>query len=178
MGSKGQGQKWVPHIHRFLTSAPVYKVESGLSYSRWQHHIELDRWSVSRGDLQHDLSTFRHRPHLAPTVVRASVSVTNVGAVPAEWPVLLFALPPAAVAGVDGAPLQILVGFERTPLLQPGERAELAFQLSAHDLSYADGEGSRQVGAGAWELFVDEGRHALGVAEPGAASASLFVHDQ
>ena len=46
------------------------------------------------GDLQQDLVTFRHRPHLAPTAVRASVSVTNVGAVPAEWPVLLFARPP------------------------------------------------------------------------------------
>ena len=164
--------------HRFLTSAPVYKFGGGLSYTRWQHQIELDRRSVSRGDLQQDLVTFRHRPHLAPTAVRASVSVTNVGAVPAEWPVLLFARPPTAVAGVEGAPLQILAGFERTPLLQPGERAELAFQLSAHDLSYADGAGSRQVGAGAWELFVDEGREALGAAEPGAASASLSVRDQ
>jgi beta-D-xylosidase 4 len=152
--------------HRFLTSAPVYKFGAGLSYSRWVHQLQIDRGMASRGDMLADLEAFQHRPHLAPKVVRVTVTVTNGGALEGEWPVLLFARPPVAVAGVARAPLQVLAAFERTPRLCPGQQWPLTFPLSAHHLSYANIEGQRDVAMGSWQIFVE------GQAE-GAADVSI-----
>ena len=55
--------------------------------------------------------------YLSPTLINATVSVTNLGSRSAAHSVLLFASPPNA--GKDGAPLKSLVAFERILALEP-----------------------------------------------------------
>ena len=67
--------------------------------------------------------------------------------------VLLFARPPQGVAGVDGAPMQSLVGYRRL-LIGVGERMEVEMEVSALDLSYADRAGRRVLPTGEWSVWV------------------------
>ena len=130
---------------------------------------------ASRDDMLADLQAFQNQPHLAPTVVRANVTVTNGGTRPGEWSVLLFARPPPAVAGIDGAPLQTLLDFQRTTMLHPGQHQTLTFEVSAHDLSHGNAEGKREIAPGSWEIFAADEDGTPVDAGAAAAPAGGFV---
>lgn len=87
--------------YRFYTGIPVLPFGFGLSYS-----------------------SFRYDLAAAPTSMSVGINVTNTGEVQADDVVLAFVSPPGA--GINGAPLKSLFGFERVRLL-PGTTATLWF---------------------------------------------------
>lgn len=87
--------------------SPAYPFGYGLSYTRFL--TEYDRTIVSEGTVS----------------VRASV--TNTGRYPGQEVLQVYV---SAPAGRLEKPFQVLAGFEKTAVLQPGERCELKVALS------------------------------------------------
>ena len=87
--------------------SPAYPFGYGLSYTRFL--TEYDRTIVSEGTV----------------TVRASV--TNTGRFPGQEVLQVYV---SAPAGRLEKPFQVLAGFEKTGVLQPGERCELKVALS------------------------------------------------
>ena len=130
------------------------KFGDGLSYTSFATALDAPRGAarVSKETLEATMAVAME--HEAPELAMASITVTNTGAVAADHTALLFAVPPTA--GVDGAPLKTLVGFERIAALAPGASATVAVPLSAYSFSYAALDGTRISIAGDWKLIAGE----------------------
>ena len=74
---------------------------------------------------------------------------------------LAYAVPPAA--GINGAPLRSLIGFEKV-WLQPGETQVVVFNITAHDLTLTAFEGGRVAAPGLWTI------------EMGDAECGIWLH--
>jgi hypothetical protein len=144
--------------YRFYTGAPVYKFGAGLSYTSFATAVRVNQQgdaeqsTASKAALEATMAATME--HEAPALATAAATVTNTGAVAADHTVLLFAVPPTA--GVGGAPLRTLVGFERIAALAPGASATVAIPLNAYAFSYAAADGTRVSVAGAWLLEAGE----------------------
>ena len=91
-------------------------------------------------------------------LVTAKVSVTNTGSRAGRDVVFLFA---ACPEGLRGKERKRLVGFAKTPLLQPGENAVLAISFSPEQLaSYHTGKAAWYLDKGAYRLlFASDAEH-------------------
>jgi hypothetical protein len=87
--------------------------------------------------------------------VSYAVTVTNTGPVDADDVVLGFLVPPNA--GVGGAPLKALFGFERVHV-KVGESQVVFLYPSVSDFAQADGAGGRRVPAGEYVVQFGEPR--------------------
>ena len=96
---------------------------------------------------------FRRDSALAHVVHTAEVAVTNTGSRPGSHSVLAYVVPPNA--GVDGAPLRSLIGFEKI-WLEAGETKRVAVSITAHDLTVTKLEGGRVAAAGNWTIEVGD----------------------
>ena len=90
----------------------------------------------------------------------AQVLLTNTGRVAGAHSLLGFMSPPRP--GVEGAPLQELVGFDKVHLA-PGESVSVAIAVSAHDLTRTSRGGGREVDKGNWTLRIGDTRTTLEV---------------
>ena len=90
----------------------------------------------------------------------AQVLLTNTGRVAGAHSLLGFMSPPRP--GVEGAPLQELVGFDKVHLA-PGESVSVAIAVSAHDLTRTSRGGGREVDQGNWTLRIGDTRTTLEV---------------
>ena len=142
--------------HRFYNGgvgAPLYPFGHGLSYLQLKESIvkvvtrpaemptATAKWSDSK--------TLRRA-----IVATVTVKLEHLGGPSGAATVLLFARPPAGIAGVDGAPLQSLVAFERVPHVAAGNKHhELQLEVSAYSLSFADADGTRVLPRGVWSLY-------------------------
>jgi beta-D-xylosidase 4 len=77
------------------------------------------------------------------------VNVTNTGSIDADDVVLGFLVPPNA--GVDGAPLQTLFGFERVHV-PAGQTVSVFIYPALADFVQTDSTGKRVAVAGEWKV--------------------------
>lgn len=128
--------------YRYFEGEPVYPFGYGLSYSTFEYgpvRIEPVNGAVENG-------------------LRITTTVTNTSQRAGEEVAQLYLDPP----DFDGAPRLALRSFQRFEL-QPGERKNVAFELSQRDLSFVTRDGVRQLLAGEHRLTVGSGqpsRHA------------------
>ena len=95
------------------------------------------------------------------TTVTVAVTARHSGAfVRSSIPILLFAVPPLALAGVGGRPLRTLVGFERVEAAA-GEAVRVSVEVPLRKmllLAGADGEWGTE--RGQWSIEVESGHMA------------------
>jgi hypothetical protein len=124
---------------------------------------------IKATQVQQDIDEYltrQSKPHLAPTILNAKITVSNTGDVAADHVVLLFAKPPAEVtvsAGEDaaGAPIQQLAAFNRLAAVQPGESRTVELPITAQHLAFASRDGSWVTAEGKWALQVGPQQLAL-----------------
>jgi beta-glucosidase len=75
--------------------------------------------------------------------------VENTGELAGDETVEFYVIPKAKL----GAPIRWLVGFEKAHLL-PGESRTVRLVIDPRQLSLVDGDGSRSVQSGEYELYV------------------------
>jgi hypothetical protein len=117
--------------YRFYTGGDeVFKFGDGLSYSQFNSAL-----TVGNG------------------ATKATVAVTNSGAMDGDEAVLLFAAPPAGIAGVDGAPLQQLVAFEKVHV-KAGQTVAAELDIPAAKLAFGGRTGELLAPKGEWQFWV------------------------
>lgn len=146
---------WPGRTHRFLQVPVLFKFGFGLSYSKWEHAINVSA-----------------RSDAAATV---SVTAKNIGSVASARVVLLFGTPPP-LTNDDNAteaihmpmqPQQVLLGFEKLPSIQPGAECMHTFELATHDaMALSDHAGIARRLEGCWDLTVDDAHAELCVGGP------------
>ena len=119
--------------YRFYTGGDeVYKFGDGLSYSKFASTLALENGSAA--------------------TITATITVTNNGEIDGDETVLLFAAPPAGVAGVDGAPLQQLIAFEKVHVTA-GKTVNVVLIVPTAKLTFAGRKGEMLAPKGSWELW-------------------------
>ena len=139
--------------YRYFSGTPVYAFGDGLSYSTFEY-----------GQLQIEALA-----GAAENGLRVTTTVTNTSQRTGEEVAQLYLDPPE----FDGAPRIALRGFQRFEL-RPGERKNLAFELSPRDLSFVTRDGSRQIFVGAHRVTVAS-RQPDETPGPQAPSASFTI---
>jgi beta-glucosidase len=128
--------------YRYFAGTPVYPFGHGLSYTRFAY--DPLRVTPAAGG--------------AAAGLRVVTQVRNVGGRAGDEVAQLYLGFPDA----PGAPRIALRGFRRLAL-QPGQAAEVRFDLSPRDLSGVTPEGVRQVMAGRYTVSVGSGQPGTGV---------------
>ena len=117
--------------YRFYTGGDeVYKFGDGLSYTTFDSALAVGAGAAT-----------------------ATVAVTNRGAMDGDETVLLFAAPPAGIAGVDGAPLQQLVAFKKVHV-KAGHTANVELDIPAAKLAFGGRRGDLLSPKGEWQFWV------------------------
>lgn len=160
--------------NRFYTGSAVLPFGAGLSYTTWAT-VPAGPAVVSLASTRAFLrSNAAHGAIYAsraaePVAATYTVNVTNTGAVDSDYVVLGFLVPPSA--GVGGAPLQQLFGFERVHV-RAGATVTVWLGVGARDLTRvvrdADGVVAREAVAGGWTVR-------LGVEGEAGGSALRFT---
>lgn len=127
------------HTYRYFNGEPLYPFGYGLSYTAFQYR----RPTVSAESIAADGS------------VKISTEVTNRGAMDGDEVVQLY----LTHAGMTGAPLRELRGFERIHLL-PGQSKTVTFSLAGRDLSLVDADGNRRIASGTVRVWIGGGQPA------------------
>ncbi len=131
-GNPGRG-------HRFYTGTPVFKFGEGMGYAPFAH-----------GPLTVAKAFDEESQDGVPTL-KLSVEVRNTGERDGAEVVLVFAAPPHA--GVGGAPLQMLVGFERVHV-RAGRSTRVDVEVPAKRFAFAEkDEAAVEVRRGQWSLW-------------------------
>jgi beta-glucosidase len=113
--------------YQYFTGKPTYPFGYGLSYSTFAYgKVRADRESVT--------------PDGRLTV---HFDVTNTGKVAGSTVAQVYATTPP-VPGVD-LPGKRLAGFQKTKVLQPGEKQSIAVRIDAKDLAFYDEKQRKQV---------------------------------
>ena len=105
--------------------------------------------SLSLREINSQITEYYHRPHLAPPVLKLSVSVKNAGDLDGDEVVMLYVMPPPGM----GAPQQNLRNYRRVHL-RAGESAIVEFDVTSHDLAFAHADGKVRSAAGSWQIRV------------------------
>jgi len=123
--------------YRYFGGEPLYPFGYGLSFTSFSYSNSR----VSKANVA------------ATDTVTVSVDVTNSGAVAGDEVVQLY----LTQAGVRGAPLRALRGFQRIHL-NKGEKKTVEFTLHDRDLSVVDESGKRRVIPGQVAVWVGGGQ--------------------
>eukprot|EP00966_Prymnesium_polylepis_P215860 4997741-Prymnesium_polylepis.1 len=145
--------------HRFYTGTPVVPFGFGLSYTTFKYALRAAPSSVSlahaaailRRGTAHNKPAFPSMAELeaAGPAGKYAIDVTNTGTVDADDVVLGFVVPPGA--GVDGAPLQSLFGFERVHV-PAGKTVTVWLYPSLLDFARVHEDGNRSPLAGEYTI--------------------------
>lgn len=128
--------------YRYFTGTPVYPFGHGLSYTRFAY-APLRLTPAAGG---------------AAAGLQVVTQVTNVGGRAGDEVAQLY----LGFPNTPGAPRIALRGYRRLSL-QPGQAAEVRFDLSPRDLSGVTPDGVRQVMAGRYTVSVGSGQPNTGV---------------
>ena len=152
-GNPGRG-------YRFYMGDPVYSFGAGLSYTTFDHvllspaAVRVDHLAVrSYAEDATRRHNFRRDSPAAFVVHTVEIAVTNTGTRAGSHSVLTYAVPPNA--GVDGAPLRSLIGFEKVRL-EVGETKRVVVPVTAHDLTLTKLSGGRAAVPGEWAIEAGE----------------------
>lgn len=143
--------------HRFYVGKAVVPFGYGLSYTTFKYELmNYPTGSVSLASVQALLKGAEALPFLshsktvkAQLPVSYEVRVTNTGAVDSDHVVLGFLKPPNA--GVAGAPLQVLFGFERVHI-PAGEAVTVWLYPSPEHFTQVDRAGHRKLLVGSYTV--------------------------
>jgi beta-glucosidase len=138
--------------YRYFSEEPLYPFGYGLSYSSFTYSGA----SVTPESTD------------ASSSVVARVVVTNSSSIPGDEVVQLY----VSHAGVDGAPLRSLAGFQRVHVAAHASQT-VSFTLGPRELSVVDANGVRQVPAGPVDFWVGGGQMASGTDGHGANGSAL-----
>jgi len=136
--------------YRYFGGKPVYPFGHGLSYTRFSYSglsVVPNNGAPENG-------------------LRVTATVRNAGARKGDEVAQLYITPP----DVPGMPRLALRGIRRISL-EPGQSAQLTFDLSPRDLSFVTAAGERRLLPGRYEVCVGGGQPGTGVAELHAAYA-------
>jgi beta-glucosidase len=113
--------------YQYFTGSPSYPFGYGLSYTTfsYRHVTAGPRVATPDGN------------------ITVQTEVTNTGKVPGATVAQVYATTPH-VAGLD-LPVQRLVGFAKTKVLQPGETQRVTVRVQAADLAFYDEKSLKQV---------------------------------
>lgn len=125
--------------YRYFRGEPLYPFGYGLSYTAFQYR----RPAVNAESIAADGS------------VKISTEVTNRGVMDGDEVVQLY----LTHAGVTGAPLRELRGFERVHLSR-GQSQTVTFSLAGRDLSFVDADGKRRIASGTVNVWIGGGQPA------------------
>jgi len=139
--------------YRFFTGMPVYPFGTGLSYTTFTFQWSSSYTEISREKIHSLVSVENYSPYTAAPLASETVVVTNTGKVTSDVSVLCFVVGPNP--GKDGNPLTQLVGFQRIFQLAAGNKVQVTFPITAHDLSYTGKDGKLFSQSGLWTLQVE-----------------------
>jgi beta-glucosidase len=123
--------------YRYFAGEPLYPFGYGLSYTRFDY---------SNGRVS--------KPSVAANEeVTVAADVTNSGSMAGDEVVQLY----LTHAGVPGAPLRALKGFQRIHL-DKGEKKSITFTLPARDLSIVDETGKLRIVPGEVDIWIGGGQ--------------------
>jgi len=123
--------------YRYFTDEALYPFGYGLSYTSFEYkNVKADQANVG-----------------ADGMVSVAAEVTNTGQIASDEVVELYLMH----AGVAGAPLRSLQGFQRIHL-GPGETKPVKFDLANRQLSLVDESGKRRVVSGQVQVWVGSGQ--------------------
>jgi len=123
--------------YRYFDGEPLYPFGYGLSYTSFSYsNAKVDNGSVATDG-----------------TVTISVDVANSGAMAGDEVVQLY----LTHAGVAGAPLRALQGFQRVHLNR-GEKKTVSFALRDRALSVVDADGKRRIIPGSVDVWVGGGQ--------------------
>ena len=145
--------------YRYFDGEPLFPFGYGLSYTTFAYEkAKPDRSKVSTKD-----------------PLRISVEVKNTGTVSSDEVVQLY----LTHAGVTGAPLRALKGFQRVPLA-PGEKKTVTFVLNERDLSVVDQAGKHRVIPGKVIAWIGGGQpiSAAGAAKPAGTTTGFKITNE
>ena len=129
--------------YRYFSGEPLYPFGYGLSYTTFAYsNPRVDNPNVT-GD----------------NSVSLAVDVRNIGKVAGDEVVQLY----LTHAGIAGAPLRSLEGFQRVHL-DPGQQTTVSFKLDGRQLSTVDPSGIRRIEPGAVKVWIGGGQP---IARPG-----------
>jgi beta-glucosidase len=132
--------------YRYFAGEPLYPFGYGLSFTTFSYsNSRVSKTNVAATD-----------------TVTVSVDVTNSGAAAGDEVVQLY----LTRAGVRGAPLRALKGFQRVHL-NKGEKKTVEFTLHDRDLSLVDESGKRRIIPGQVAIWVGGGQP---VSRPGLSA--------
>lgn len=132
--------------YRYFTGQPLYSFGYGLSYTKFEYSKgTLSTANLSAGD-----------------PIEVSVDIKNTGGRDGSETVEAYLVP----KNIVGAPLQVLVGFEKVHLAR-GATKNVRIEISPRQLSLVSSIGSRSVRSGDYELYIGGG-------QPSAASGVLL----
>lgn len=133
--------------YRYIESEPLYPFGFGLSYATFTY-----------SDLRLSQSSMKTKES-----VRATVTVTNAGSIPADEIVQLYVKDLEASVKVPHFDLR---GFKRVSL-KPGESEQVSFMVTPRALSLIDEQGRRMLEPGKFSIFI-------GGSQPDELSARLL----
>ncbi|KAG7386520.1 hypothetical protein PHYPSEUDO_015530 [Phytophthora pseudosyringae] len=150
--------------YRFFTGVPVYEFGFGLSYTTFHK-----TWSVEPPTELDAAFLAQQLSEASETESRSciaafDITITNLGNLPGEDVILIYAEPPHA--GEGGRPLKSLVAFERTSWVSSGQKAIVKFCLEAKAFALASEVGNWVVEPGNWTIHVDTLEHKVNIHEP------------
>jgi beta-glucosidase len=142
--------------YRYFSDEPLYPFGYGLSYTSFTYsHARVDNASVP-----------------ADGKVVVSVDVNNDGAMAGDEVVELY----LTHAGIAGAPLRALKGFQRVHL-EPGKQQAVSFELHDRGLSIVDEAGKHRVLPGAVQVWIGGGQPLVpsSLAKPAGVSTQFTI---
>jgi len=153
--------------YRFYTGAPIYQFGDGLSYTSFKFQSALigTRGAASTIVDKKVISNYAKiikddsylpvlESHPAYTIISTiSTTVTNNGTRDGAVSVLAYSVPPTP--GQGGNPIKSLFAFEKI-FLKRGESKTVNFPVTAHHLTVAGVDGTRQVLEGEWSVLTGD----------------------
>jgi len=133
--------------YRFYTGTPVYAFGSGLSFTSFDTKMVASTVPAVFSTVVSEYTMLKKDTTHVATI---STTVTNTGDREGDQVVQIFASPPNA--GVNGAPLQNLIAFDRIHL-EKGESTTLKFEIKSHQFTFADRQGYRTTQQGDWKIW-------------------------
>jgi beta-glucosidase len=142
--------------YRYFDGEPLYPFGYGLSYTSFTYsNAKVDNVSVA-----------------ADGTITVSVDVANSGAMAGDEVVQLY----LTRAGIAGAPLRALQGFQRMHLNR-GEKKTVSFTLRDRALSVVDADGKRRIMPGSVDVWVGGGQPVVrsGLAKAAGAETKFTI---
>jgi len=140
--------------YRFYTGTPVYEFGTGLSYTNFSVTVSNPPIKIPFDTIRNNLGDDVTSSWKSLPLADITMTITNIGTKPGDYVALGYVVPPNA--GKNGNPLKYLVGFTREHNIQPGQKVQVTFPVTTHDLSFVNEEGQRETERGEWVFEIEE----------------------